>query len=322
MQYGNVTGIDKPVSRIVQGCVMMKTDEQEKWNELLDACLATGVNCFDTAHGYGDGESERTLGAWIEARGNRDQIVLLDKGAHHSDDRKRVTPYDIGADVLDGLVRLRTDHIDLFVLHRDDESVPVGPIVEALNEHKSAGRIGAFGGSNWTHRRIAEANEYADAHNLTPFAVTSPNYTLAVQKEEPWADCVSIAGPAGAEARAYYTKQQMPVFAWSALAGGFFSGRFTRENLDQFEEYFDALVVRCYCTEENFQRLDRVKQLAAERTLSVAQVAVAYVLSTSLNLFALTAARTPEEATANASSAAVQLTTEELAWLNLQTDSR
>ena len=86
----------------------------------------------------------------IGAVGDRDQIVILTKGAHFNQDRNRVTPFDITSDLFDSLVRLRTDSIDLYLLHRDDPTVPVGPIVEVLNEHKEAGRICAIGGSNWT----------------------------------------------------------------------------------------------------------------------------------------------------------------------------
>jgi aryl-alcohol dehydrogenase-like predicted oxidoreductase len=321
MQYGNVPGVDKPISRIVQGTVMLSTEKQEQFNVLLDAALAAGINCFDTATIYGGGGCERTLGAWMEARGNREQVVILDKGAHHNADRRRVTPYDIGADVLDALARLRTDYVDLFVLHRDDENVPVGPIVEALNEHKAAGRIRAFGGSNWSHRRIAEANEYADRHGLTPMAVSSPNLSLAPQIEEPWDECVSVSGDE--QALAFYRETQMPLFSWSSLAGGFFSGRFTRENFEQFRdgEYFEQLVVRCYCSEENFQRLDRARRLAERKDVTVAQVAVAYVLSLPINCFALVAAYSPEEAAANAAAADLTLTPDEITWLELTSDT-
>ena len=86
-----------------------------------------------------------------------------------------------------------------------------------------------------------------------------PNFSLAVQIEPPWANCISISGPDGAAARAWYQEHNMPLFTWSSLAGGFFSGRFRRDNLDTFDSYGDRLCVTSYCSEENFQRLDRVK---------------------------------------------------------------
>ena len=82
-----------------------------------------------------------------------------------------MTPFDLTSELYDSLARLHTDYIDIYVLHRDDPNVEVGPIVETLNEHHAAGRIHAFGGSNWETARIEEANEYADKHSLAPSSV-------------------------------------------------------------------------------------------------------------------------------------------------------
>ena len=112
-------------------------------------------------------KSERAIGEWLQARGNRDRIVLLDKGAHPYWTQPRVDPENISKDIAESLERLQTDYIDLYLLHRDDPGVPVRPIVECLNEHRAAGRIRAFGGSNWTTTRLEQANSYADEHGLT-----------------------------------------------------------------------------------------------------------------------------------------------------------
>ena len=168
MNYGRVQVVEKPVARIVQGTVMINSAEKERSFALLDEVFAEGGTTFDTAHQYGGGDSERTFGRWVRERGLRDEVVVIGKGAHHSEDRKRVTPFDITADLHDSLARFGFDYIDLYLLHRDDPSVPVGPIVEVLNENLSEGRIHAFGGSNWTPQRLSEANDYAreNRHNL------------------------------------------------------------------------------------------------------------------------------------------------------------
>jgi len=116
----------------------------------------TGGNCIDTAHIYGFGESERALGRWLELSGRRDEIVLVTKGCHPGVDEAgqfgppRVTAESIHADLGESLERLGTDHVDLYLLHRDDETVRPGPLLEALSEEKESGRIAAFGASNWT----------------------------------------------------------------------------------------------------------------------------------------------------------------------------
>ncbi|HWQ13076.1 MAG TPA: aldo/keto reductase [Roseiflexaceae bacterium] len=322
MKYGTVTGVTKPISRLVQGAIMINSKDMEGSFRLLDEIFALGCTTFDTAHVYGQGDVERVMGKWVHSRGVREQVVIIGKGAHHNQDRKRVTPWDITADIYDSLARFKFDYIDLYLLHRDDPSVPVGPIVETLNEHHRAGRIRAFGGSNWTVERIKEANAYAAAHGLTPFVASSPNFSLAEQYREPWEGCISISGPQKAAERAWYQENQMPLFTWSSLAGGFFSGRLRRDNLDTFETYLDKLAVHSYAGEENFRRLDRVQELAEEKGMTIPQIAMAYVMSQPLNIFALVGCQSASEFKANMEAAELQLTPEECAYLDLRSDSR
>ena len=298
--------------------MMMRAGLEDEGFAILDACLEAGLNTFDTAHIYAGGECERVLGRWIKTRGVRDQVVILGKGAHHSQDRKRVTPFDIAADIHDSLARMQVEYIDLYLLHRDDPSQPVGPIVEALNDQHEAGRIGAFGGSNWTRNRIEAANKYADAHGLKPFVASSPNFSLGVQAEPPWPDCISLSGPDGAIDRQWYLENPVSLFTWSSLAGGFFSGRFRRDNLAGFTESYDKLCVRVYGHEENFQRLDRVEELANEKGIEVPQLALAYVLNQPQGIHALVGSRNPAEVAVNLAASEVKLTSKELGWLDLQ----
>jgi aryl-alcohol dehydrogenase-like predicted oxidoreductase len=319
MEYRTVPGVNKPVSRLVQGTVTFGSSDAEKAFQLLDDVLAIGCNTFDTAHVYGNGESERLIGRWLETRGVREQVVIITKGAHPNQDRpERVTPFDIASDLHDSLARLRVDSIDLYLLHRDNPAIPVGPLVESLNEHLAAGRIHAYGVSNWTHERIEEALEYAFVHDLKPIVASSPNFSLAEQRKPPWEGCISVSGPQGKEAREWYRAAQMPLFTWSSLAGGFFSGRFRRDNLDTFDSYWDRICVEAYASEENFQRLDRLQELAEQKGLTVPQVALAYVLNQPLNIFALVSARNREEFVANAAAVNIRLSAAEMAWLELE----
>ncbi len=320
MEYGTIPGVNKPVSRIIHGTTMINSKDLEWSFALLDAVFEQGITTFDTAHVYGTGDNERTVGQWIRERDLRDKVVIVGKGAHLNRDRRRVTPWDITSDLYDSLARFQTDCIDLYLLHRDDPDFPVGPIVEVLNEHLRAGRIGAFGASNWTVERIQAANAYAAEHGLEPFVASSPNLSLADQIKEPWPECVTISGPGNAEVRAWYQQNQMPLLTWSSMAGGFFSGRFTRDNLDSFTTYDDRIVVDAYCSEANFQRLDRAQQLASEKGLTVAQIAVSFVLSQPLNIFALLAPRSPEEIRLNIQAMEVKLTQEEMDWLDLKAE--
>ncbi len=322
MEYGKIPGIDKPISRLVQGTVMIGTADLDKSFALLDAVFELGCTTFDTGHVYGNGDVERAFGMWVNDRGIREKIVVLSKGAHHNQDRQRVTPFDIEADLHDSLARFKFDYVDLYLLHRDDPTEPVGPIVETLHKYREKGIINAYGGSNWRTARIQAANDYAAANGLSPFVVSSPNFSLAVQIKPPWENCISISGPAGESERVWYMEQKMPLFTWSSLAGGFFSGRLNRNNLETFQSYFDKLCVECYASEENFQRLERVQTLAEEKNLSIPQIATAYVMSQPMTIFALVGCNSADEFRANMDAMTGKLTPEELAWLELKRDKR
>jgi len=312
MKYGHVEGIKKPISRLVQGTVMVSSDRRDESFALLDGVFELGGNAFDTAHGYGGGDNERTVGEWIRSRGIREKVMVLGKGAHPYDGRKRVTPADISQDIQESLERFGFDSIDLYLLHRDDEDVPVGEIVDVLDEHKRAGRIDAFGGSNWTHVRVAEANAYAVANGRTPFVASGPQFGLAWWTQEPWGDCVTIGGPDGSEAVSWYQKNNVALFPWSSLGAGLFSGRFTRNNLDTFEDYFGKLCVQCYCHEENFRRFERASQVANELGATPAQVGLAWLFGQGLEVFPLVGCATPLEFAENAKALDLQLSQEQI----------
>ncbi len=322
MEYGKIRGIDKPISRLIHGTVMINSKELDKSFALLDEVLALGCTAFDTAHVYGKGDNERTIGKWVNERGVREKVVIVGKGAHPYDGRDRVTPEDIASDIRESLERFGFDRIDLYLLHRDNPAVPVGPLVEVLNEHAAAGRIGAFGGSNWSHERIAEANVYAEKHGLAPFAFSSPNFSLAEQIKPPWEGCLSLSGPGGEAARAWYRKTGMPLLTWSSIAGGFFSGRVKSSAPERAQEAMPAWNVPAYCCERNYRRLARVEELAQEQGVSVPQIALAYVMSRPLDIFALVGCESGAEFKGCMGACAIRLTESEMAWLDLRQDER
>lgn len=315
MHYGTIAGVPRPLSRVIHGTVTLSPDRQDEANQLLDAAVAAGITTFDTAHGYGHGHSERAIGAWLRERAPTD-VVIITKGAHPANGRNRVTAEDITADLHESLERLGRATVDLYLLHRDDPTVPVGELVDVLDAHARAGRIRAYGGSNWSPERLAAANEYAAAHQRQPFVASSPHCSLAVQVQPAWPGCLSISGEQNRADRAWYASQHMPLITWSSLAGGFFSGRFQRDNLQQFTDYFDTVCVNTYASDDNFGRLERAQALASELGVSTAHVALAYVLSLPLDIYAITSGRTPEEIAQNAAAIELHLTPEQCRWLD------
>ncbi len=160
MIYGAIQGLSKPLPRIIFGTLPLVNADATSFS-LLDSIIEMGCYAFDTAHVYGDGASEQVIGNWMEARDNRSEVIVIDKGAHPAKGRNRVNPESIKQDLEESLCRLKTDYIDLYLLHRDDPTVPVGPVIEALNDLKDEGNIVLFGASNWTRKRLEEAGEYA-----------------------------------------------------------------------------------------------------------------------------------------------------------------
>src|SRR5438477_1893470 len=286
MRYGSIPGVGDRVSRLVLGSMVFSTEPKEFDNtcRLLDRFTAAGGTTVDTARIYARGSSESAFGQWLDRSGRRQDVIVLGKGAHHNSQtlERRVTPEAIHEDIDTSLREMRLETIDIYVLHKDDPDAEVGPIVEALNAEAGAGRIKVFGGSSWTPQRIAEANAYAAEHGLQPFSVSSPNLALAVPNEPMWEGCVSIAGDA--EALAWYRQTRMPVFAWSAQARGFFSGRY-RPELTEGATTDAQNVIRTYYSAANWERYRRADELAELKGCTMRQVALAWVLQYPLEVF-------------------------------------
>ena len=288
---------------LVLGTTLYRTAGEDISTELLDAWLELGGNVVDCGREYG--ESERVLGRWLRDSGRRDDVVVLTKGAHQSEGRRRVTPADISADLLESLDILGTDSVEIYLLHRDDPSQAVGPLVEILNEHRRAGRILTFGGSNWSTHRLEAANAFAHSHGLDAFSCSSPGLSLAQQIEPPWPECVS-ADDAGS--RAWYEQSQLPLFAWSSQAAGFFAGVHTPD------------VARVYGSEDNLERLRRAEELGARSGHTATQVALAWVLAQPFPAYPIIGPRTVDELLRSVGALEIELTPEERRWLNLETD--
>ena len=279
-------GLDKPVSRLFFGTAMMPVFIGANVQILFDLAVANGINAFDTARGYGP--AEERLGAWIAARGNREEIVILSKcGNAAPDGSVHVDRGVIEQELEASLKALQTDYIDIYLLHRDDPKTPVSEFIETLNEAKRAGKIRVFGASNWTHERLQEANDYAAAHGLEGFTCSSPNYGLARQICDPWGGgCVTISGPENEEARNWYTQNQMPVIAYSSLGRGFFSGKFKSFDYEKARTILDGPGQKGYLSEDNMRRLEAAEQIAVQTGLTVSQVAMQYILNSPMRVFA------------------------------------
>ncbi|MFY0761468.1 aldo/keto reductase [Metabacillus dongyingensis] len=314
MEFHSLKGIidqkyvEKACSRLIMGTAhFYQYDSRQQAFDMLDEYFKIGGNMFDMAHQYRD--SEVIFGEWLHLRKNRSEVHILTKGAHHDDGEPgpRVNPAAISKDISESLERLNTDYIDFYALHRDDETVQVGVIMDALNQHLAAGQIHAIGASNWSHQRIQAANEYAAAHGLIGFTFNSPNLSLAKCREPRWPGCISV----DEHMENWHKGSQMPLLSWSSQAGGFFSGRFAPDRKDHEE------MVRVYYTEDNWKRYERAKKLAEEKGVTAIQIALAYVLNQPYPTAAIIGPENSEELMSSVAGSAIKLTAGEMNWLNL-----
>jgi aryl-alcohol dehydrogenase-like predicted oxidoreductase len=316
---GSIPGVPVALARLVLGTDALAAPGREAdAAPLLDAAFARGVNAFDTAHLYGDGAAERALGAWVEARGVRDRVVLITKGGHAEGppgaERSTLNRAEVGRQLAESLDRLRTSTVDLYLLHRDDPAVPAAELVELAAEHVAAGRTRAIGVSNWSLDRILAANAHAAARGLPRFVVTSPYFGLAVPRRAPFPGAVSLAGADARDERRRCAREGIAVLAWSCRAKGWFAGRWAAAP-PPADDLLGTYVHDLFATPANEARRQRAARLAARRGCTADQVAIAYVLRQPLEIFAAFATARAERLDAIVAAAAIPLTSAELTWL-------
>ncbi|MCZ6678041.1 MAG: aldo/keto reductase [Candidatus Poribacteria bacterium] len=310
MDYRKIPGVEKEISQLVLGCMLFSPDEATWSYAMLDSFFAAGGNALDTAYSYAGGDSERLIGMWMKKRKNRSAVFLIDKGGHpHAAvPRPRIAPEELEHDIRESLIRLQTDYIDLYLLHRDDPRIPASTVIDCLNQEIGAGRIRAIGASNWEHERVQEANEYAEKCGMKGFVVSSNNISLAVPMEPMWAGVVSVSEAAWR----WHKETQFPLMPWSSQARGFFSGHFTPENRENPD------MVRVYYNDANFERLRRAQLLGKKKGCSAIQISLAYVLGQPFPTFPIVGPVKLEELSSCLDALEIQLSPDEMRWLNLE----
>jgi aryl-alcohol dehydrogenase-like predicted oxidoreductase len=303
MPYLRLPGAGKPVSRLIMGTAFLSrmTDTSIVYDDYFE----NGGTTFDTSHGYGGptGVCERNLGRWIRDRGVRDGVVVIEKGANHPND----TPEGLTRELLSGLERLQMDWVDLYMIHRDNEQVPIGEWVEALNENLRAGRMKAFGLSNFSLARLEAFAACAREKNLASFCAVSNQLSLARPVAPIWhMHLVSSGDP---ESRAWFERTQTPLLAWSSLARGFLTGRVDPE------DHSDPELVRCWHSDANLDRKRRARELARRKGVTEESIAIAWVLKQPFPTCAMIGPLDALELQTNLGALRAELSEQEAQWL-------
>ncbi len=315
--YANIPGSTKKVSRIVFGTATKAIMSNQGGFEELDMAFANGITAFDTARAYQKAES--VLGEWMKQRNNREEIFLIGKGGHPSLFARRINEKAIRKDLETSLRLLGTDYIDLYLLHRDDERVPVAKIVELFNALIQEGKVKAYGGSNWTAKRIEAANEYAKGHGLIGMVASSPHYSLAHQIVDPFHNgLITITGKENRDQVAYYQKTQLAVMAFFSLSHGFFSGRLKASEKEKAKQVLDHIAMKSYGYEENFERLARAEKLAKKYHVTPNQIALRYIFGQKMNMFAVLSTGSEKHLKEDIEALNIPLTEEDAEYLNFE----
>lgn len=297
-------GMDRPMSQLIIGCDNRNTLAEGA--VVWDAWMEAGGTAFDTGFVYGGGLHEKVLGDWLAARGVAKDVTVIVKGAHSP----YCTPRAIRAQLEISLDRLGLSRAPIYIMHRDNPAVPVGEFVDVLNELRAEGRIGIFGGSNWTPRRMAEANVYAAKQGLEPFRVLNNNLSLAVMEKPVWAGCVTSNTP---QMLGFLRQGSVAHLSWSSQARGYFLPEALRGRLPA-----DTAPETCFGSAANAERRRRAEDLAGKKGVSANAVALAWVLNQSFQSLALVGPRSPGEIASSLPGAALKLSADEVAWLNLE----
>jgi aryl-alcohol dehydrogenase-like predicted oxidoreductase len=297
--YSRVPYLDKDVSRLVMGNDNQQSIESARivWDDYFER----GGNAFDNAYIYGGGKSDALMGQWMKERDVREQCVVIVKGAH----TPNCNPDDLSTQLDISLERMGISGCDIYMMHRDNLEIPASEFIDVLNRHVKDGKVKAFGGSNWTLARVQEANEYAAKNGLQPMSLVSNNLSLARMVDPVWAGCVTVHDKAS---RDWLAQNKTALFSWSSQARGFFI-RGDREFTS------DTELVRCWYSDDNFARLERVQQMSAERGIAPINIALAWLLHQPFPTFPLIGPRQVEETASSWKGLDVELSPEDVAWL-------
>lgn len=255
------------VSRICLGTMTFGylLDEKES-RSLIERALELGINFFDTANVYGRGRSEEILGAAIKDR--RDEVIIASKvfWSHRQPQAEGLSRSFVLKELDDSLERLQTDYIDIYYAHRYDTRVSVDNVLKTFNMAVDAGKVRHIGASTMYAWEMAKSLWAADRLGLEPFQVIQPLYNLLYREEE-------------REMLPLCKDQEIAVAPWGPLAQGVLTGRYTREGLPDTPRASGEDLQHWFQREPDFAIVDRVVEVAKEKGVSPAQVALAWVLS-------------------------------------------
>lgn len=313
MKYINLGNSGLKVSQICLGAMTYGSSQWRKW--VLDEdkslpyfrrALELGINFFDTADMYSKGRSEEITGRAVREFASREEVVIATKvffPMGSSPNQGGLSRLHIMHSIDASLRRLNTDFVDLYQIHRWDPDTPIEETLEALHDVVRAGKARYIGASSMYAWQFAKCLHLAAMHGWTRFISMQNHYNLVYREEE--REMIPLC-----------LDQGVGLIPWSPMARGFLSGSRAAENYgDTVRAQTDDFAQSMYFKPEDFQIVDRVKDLADKRGVSASQIALAWLRHKPGVVSPIIGASKMyqlEEATASLS---IELSTEEIATL-------
>ncbi len=286
MKYVNLGSTGLRVSRICLGMMSYGNDSERPWvldeqaaEPIVKAAADAGVTFYDTADTYSGGASEVATGRLLSRLFSRDEVVVAtkvympvvragqeDRGPGRGENARGLSRKHIMSAIDASLRRLDMDHVDLYQIHRWDYGTPIEETMEALHDVVRAGKARYIGASSMFAWQFAKAQHVADVHGWTRFVSMQDHYNLVYREEE-------------REMIPQCIDQGVAVIPWSPLARGLLTGTRTREGERRTTRAnSDAFGDSLYGSPADFDVVDRVQEVARERGVPAAQVALAWLL--------------------------------------------
>jgi aryl-alcohol dehydrogenase-like predicted oxidoreductase len=274
MEYTRLGNTGLVVSRLAFGVMTFGTGnipavykvDADGARALVDRALDAGINFFDTADAYAGGRSEEMLGRLLGRR--RKDVVLSTKVGMRTGEGLLDTGLSrrhLLASVEASLKRLGTDYLDLYIVHRFDPHTPLEETLEALDQLVRRGSVRYVGFSNWSAYQAARAVGLQERHGWARFTAAQMYYSLVGRDLEH-------------EVLPFVREAGIGTMIWSPLAGGFLSGKYTRESLKDADNRLSGFDFLPFDKEAGFRVVDALRDIASASRASVAQVALAWLL--------------------------------------------
>jgi len=254
---------------------------------VVHAAVEAGITFFDTADVYGGGQSEEYLGAAVKSR--RDDLVIATKFRSPMGD----TPYDQGGSrryimraVEASLRRLDTDYIDLYQMHAPDLSAPIEETLAALDDLVHQGKVRYVGSSNFAGWQIADADWTARSNRMTPFVSAQNHYSLLAREVE-------------RDVQPSCRRFGIGLIPFFPLASGMLTGKYVRGQEPPPGTRLAGATSNRFLSDANFDVVERLQTFAAERNISLLDVAIGSLLAQPQVCSVIAGATKPEQVSAN-----------------------